>query len=435
VFIGPYEHHSNELPWRESCADLVTIGQDGAGEIDLAHLEYELRRHADRTVKIGSFLAASNVTGIASDVDRISVRLHRHGALACWDYAAAGPYLPIDMNAAPPVPDGHLAYKDAVFVSPHKFIGGPGTPGVLVAKGSLFRNQVPSVPGGGTIVWVSPSGHAYHPDPTTREEGGTPGIVESIRAGLVFALKEQVGTDEIRSREHDLARRALASWRANPNLEILGSTKLERLPIISFGVRHAGRLLHANFVVALLNDLFGIRARSGCFCAGPYIHRLYPIDEAWSARMQAEAAKGEMGAMLSFTRLSFNYFMSETVRDYIVDAIHLVAEGGWKLMPLYRFDPSTGLWRHLGAGAHDAHISLRDALASTPAPPATAPESILVDQLEAAREVIAAVETHPPTDRSPDPVPSAEFERIRWFPLPGEGLTQLTRSTRTELTP
>ena len=243
VFIGPYEHHSNELPWRESTAELVTIREDRAGAIDLDHLDYELRRHTDRPLKIGSFSAASNVTGIVTDVDRLAIALHRYGALSCFDYAAAGPYLPIDMNAAPPILDGHLAYKDAVFVSPHKFIGGPGTPGVLIAKRSLLRNRIPSVPGGGTILFVSPSEHAYHPDPAIREEGGTPGIVESIRAGLVFALKEQVGTDEIGRREHDLARRALASWGANPRIEILGSTELERLATVSFGVRHrAGRL-------------------------------------------------------------------------------------------------------------------------------------------------------------------------------------------------
>lgn len=433
VFLGPYEHHSNELPWRESTAELVTIRQDHAGAVDLDHLEYELRRYADRALKIGSFSAASNVTGIVTDVDRIAIALHRRGALACWDYAAAGPYLPIDMNAAPPIPDGHLAYKDAVFVSPHKFIGGPGTPGVLVAKRSLFRDRVPTVPGGGTILYVTPSGHAYHPDPAIREEGGTPGIVESIRAGLVFALKEQVGTEEIRRREHDLARRALDSWGANPRIEILGSTDLERLATVSFGVRHRGRLLHANFVAALLNDLFGIQARSGCFCAGPYIHRLYGIDDRWSDRMSAQAVEGQMGALLSFTRLSFNYVISEAAFAYILDAIHLIADEGWKLLALYDFDSATGLWRHR-SGTSEPPPGLRDVLTGTPAPLATAPESVLVDQLEAARLIIAELETHPPAGPLTDQVVSPEFERIRWFPLPGEALRQL-RASGTRLSP
>src|SRR5581483_6440451 len=183
-----------------------------------------------------------------------------HGALSCWDYATAGPYLPIEMRD-----------KHAVFLSPHKFVGGPGTPGVLVVKRGLLRNRVPSTTGGGTILFVSPRGHTYHPDPVIREEGGTPDIVGSIRAGLVFALKERVGAAEIRRRERNFARRALASWGANPAIEILGSTSAERLPIVTFGLRHPPRLLHSNFVVALLGDLFGIQARSGCFCAGPYL--------------------------------------------------------------------------------------------------------------------------------------------------------------------
>jgi selenocysteine lyase/cysteine desulfurase len=252
--------------------------------------------------KIGSFSAASNMTGIVTDVEGVSGLLRRHGALSCWDYAAAGPYLPIDMTG-----------KDAVFLSPHKFVGGPGTPGVLVAKRALFRNRVPTVPGGGTVLFVTPDDHTYHPDPSVREEGGTPAIVESIRAGLVFALKDDVGADVIRRRERDLARRALASWGANPNIETLGNPSVERLPIISFGLRHPPRLLHCNFVVALLNDLFGIQARSGCFCAGPYLHRIYRVDKAWSARMEAECRRGHIGAKLGFVRLSFSYFISDEV--------------------------------------------------------------------------------------------------------------------------
>jgi selenocysteine lyase/cysteine desulfurase len=427
VFIGPYEHHSNELPWRESVAEVVTIGEDRTGRIDLDHLAYELWRHADRPVKIGSFSAASNVTGIVTDVDAIAIMLHRHGSLSCWDYAAAGPYLPIDMNASPRAPDGHLAYKDAVFVSPHKFIGGPGTPGVLVAKRPLLRNRVPAVPGGGTVLFVSPSAHAYHPDPEVREEGGTPGIVESIRAGLVFGLKEAVGCDEIRRREHDLARRAIHSWRANPQIEILGSTQPERLAIVTLGLRHLAGLLHANFVVAVLSDLFGIQARSGCFCAGPYLHRTYGIDERWSARMRAEVSIGHIGVKLAFTRITFNYFISEGAFAYILDAVHLLAQEGWKLLPLYRFDPATGLWHHREA-MPDEPTSLLDALESAPRRLVAAPEDVLADQLEAARRIIRYVEARPPTGPLDDPMVSDEFERIRWFPLPGEGLKQLRAS-------
>jgi selenocysteine lyase/cysteine desulfurase len=423
VFVGPYEHHSNELPWRESVADVVPIREDAMGQVDVGHLDAELRRYADRRVKIGTFSAASNVTGIVADVERVAIALHRHGALSLWDYASAGPYLPIDMNPRPDVPDGHLAYKDAVFLSPHKFVGGPGTPGVLVAKRSLFRNRVPSVPGGGTIVFVSPTRQSYHPEPAIREEGGTPGIVEAIRAGLVFALKEAVGTDEIRRREGDFARRALRSWGANRRIEILGNRDCERLAIVSLGVRHGRGLLHSNFVVALLSDLFGIQARSGCFCAGPYIHRAYPIDDVWSARMDAECARGHLAAKLSFARLGFNYFTSEPVFDYIVEAVHLIADEGWKLLPLYRFDPESGHWRHAGARS-PATLSLQDAMRPHH-PLAAAPESALPGYLEQARSVIRAVEATPPHVTRRDITVSPEFEQIRWFPLPSEALAQL----------
>ena len=184
VFVGPYEHHSNELPWRESIADVVVIGEDADGHIDLADLSGQLIRYARRPLRIGSFSAASNVTGILTDTGAVAALLHAHGALSFWDYAAAGPYLPIRVAASAPGAGDH---KDAVFLSPHKFPGGPQTPGVLVVRRDLVRNTVPTVPGGGTVAFVDPVGHRYLDDPVAREEGGTPAIVESIRAGLVFA--------------------------------------------------------------------------------------------------------------------------------------------------------------------------------------------------------------------------------------------------------
>jgi hypothetical protein len=320
-----------------------------------------------------------------------------------------------------------LAYKDAVFLSPHKLVGGPGTPGVLIAKRALLGNRAPSLPGGGTIVFVSQSGHSYHPDPATREEAGTPAIVESIRAGLVFALKDAIGADEIRRRERAFALRALASWGRNPQLRILGSSELERLAIVSLGVRHPRGWLHANFVVAVLSDLFGIQARSGCFCAGPYIHRMYPIDDAWSEAMHEQARSGRMGATLAFSRISFGYYISEAVFDYIIKSIHLLASEGWKLLPQYRFDPRTGTWRH-AHGTSRPLLSLHDLSfdASTAGLAArrSAPESALAAQLVEAKRIIRAAETAPAS--APDPALTPEFDRIRWFPLPGEAYAELS---------
>ena len=244
VFVGPFEHHSNELPWRESIADVVTIPEDADGHIDLGRLEAELTTYADRSLKIGSFSAASNVTGIVSNTCAIADLLHRHGALSFWDFACAAPYVEIDMY--PKCPEHPLADKDAVFISPHKFVGGPGTPGVLVVRRSLLHNRVPDVVGGGTVAYVNPTEHRYVDDPIHREEGGTPAIIESIRAGLVFQLKQAVGVATIKEHEESYWQRAVATWSANPAIQVLGNTRSERLSILSFVVKRPGRSLPAS---------------------------------------------------------------------------------------------------------------------------------------------------------------------------------------------
>jgi selenocysteine lyase/cysteine desulfurase len=343
VFIGPYEHHSNELPWRESIAIVERIALDEHGQIDLDDLDAKLQQHQGRELKIGSFSAASNVTGIKTDVDGVSALLHQYGALAFWDYAAAAPYVGIDMN---PVIVASDCSKDAVFISPHKFIGGQGTPGVLVVKKHLLTNTVPSVVGGGTVSYVSPDSHSYVVDAVRREEGGTPAIVESIRAGLVFKLQQQVGTDLIEQKEHDFVSRALARWNDNENIEVLGDLSADRLSIVSMRIKHKGIDLHYGFVVALLNDLFGIQARGGCSCAGPYGHSLLNIDSELSNKLAAEIASGSMILRPGWTRLNFNYFISEETFDYIVSAIELVAEHGWKLLPYYSFNTASTTWSY-----------------------------------------------------------------------------------------
>ena len=430
VFIGPYEHHSNELPWRESIADVITIGEDADGRIDLAELEDELVRYADRPLKIGSFSAASNVTGIGTDTRAIGALLHRHGAYAFWDFAAAAPYVRIEMNMRDDRPDGDLIYKDAVFLSPHKFIGGPGTPGVLIAKRHLFHNSVPATPGGGTVQYVNPEEHRYLSDPEHREEGGTPAIIESIRAGLVFQLKEAVGWETIRAREHDFITRAIASWSQHPDLLILGNKDAWRLSIVSFVVRHQDAYLHHNFVVALLNDLFGIQARGGCSCAGPYGHRLLGIDLATSKEFEREIVRGCEGIKPGWVRVNFNYFLSETQFQFLLDAIHLIATDGWKFLPDYTFCPETGLWRHR-RGRPDATMRLADVTYRTGrmefrSRHATEPESALAGYLDDARRLVAAVGAGGATaSECTDAERTADFEALRWFPLPTEVAAEL----------
>ena len=414
VFVGPYEHHSNELPWRESIADVIEIKEDADGHIDLVELESRLVEHAGRPLLIGSFSAASNVTGIISDTSAISRLLHAHGALSFWDFAASAPYVDIEMGSSAAA-DG--VYKDAIFLSPHKLIGGPGTPGVLVVRRDLLRNEVPVVPGGGTVLYVSPDHHSYISDPEHREEGGTPAIIESIRAGLAFRLKETVGVTTIRALEHHFIRRAIESWSRNPNIEILGNPDAERLSIVSFVIRHGDRTLHHNFVVALLNDLFGIQARGGCSCAGPYGHRLLGIDLQTSSRIEEAVATGCEVIKPGWVRVNFNYFIAEEEFAYLIEAVHLVADQGWRLLPLYTYKPDTALWRHRdGLPRPPTSLSDLDFAGGGLEPPMTAPIEDLGQYLAEAKEILA----EEPESGGASPDLGAAGERLRWFPNPAE---------------
>jgi selenocysteine lyase/cysteine desulfurase len=422
VFIGPYEHHSNELPWRESIADVVVIHEDANGRIHVGELEARLQEFASRPLRIGSFSAASNVTGVVSDTAAISRLLHEHGALSFWDYAAAAPYVEITMNGDS---DDPLDYKDALFISPHKFVGGPGTPGVLVAKRRLFHNRVPTRPGGGTVDFVTETYHRYSEEPELREEGGTPAIIESIRAGLVFQLKEAVGTDVIHERETVFTRRAIERWERNPAIEILGPRDALRLAILSFTVRYDdGRYLHHDLVTALLNDLFGIQARGGCSCAGPYGARLLNINGQRLEDHVRKIEEGCRGLKPGWTRVGFNYFISEEEADFLLAAVDWVATHGWKLLPYYEFDALTGEWRHQDWRAH-APMSLHDVRYDGGAlrfdsHHTHAEEDAFERYFREAEAIRARAEEEVPGLEIEPTALEDDFERMRWFPLAHE---------------
>lgn len=417
VFIGPYEHHSNELPWRESIAEVEVIPLDTKGGIDLEALASALQRHAHRSLLIGSFSAASNVTGIKSDVAAVTRLLQAHGALAFWDYAAAGPYVAIDMNGENPL--------DAVFLSPHKFVGGPGTPGILVAKSALLRNRVPAMVGGGTVTYVTPEDHVYTSDVERREEGGTPAIVESIRAGLVFSLQQAVGTETIQARESALAERAMARLRACSNIEVLGSHEAPRLPIFSLRFRHGEHDLHYGFVVALLNDLFGIQARGGCSCAGPYAHALLGLEMAYSKQLEAAITAGASLLRPGWVRLNFNYFIDDEEFEYLLRALELVAEYGWRLLPWYEVDTLHGVWRFQSlAGARPDPIADQSWLERPTAVAKGQAPLALMTQLELAEYELCR-EDRPAAYSSVTLSPA--HEQLRWFVLPQE-VAAATRS-------
>ena len=411
VFIGPYEHHSNEIPWRESIADVVVIPLAQSGQLDIAILEQKLIQFADRELKIGSFPAASNVTGIKTDVDKVAALLHAHGAYSFWDYAAAAPYLAIDMNPSQPE-----CAKDAVFISPHKFVGGPGTPGILVVKKQLLNNSVPAVPGGGTVVYVTPEDHRFISDHERREEGGTPAIVESIRAGLVFGVQQAVGTQRIEELEADYKARALARWRSNSAIEILGNSDEDSLSIFSLRFKYRDKDLHYSFITALLNDLFGIQARGGCSCAGPYGHELLGMDMIYSRALEKQIVQGHTVLRPGWVRLNFNYFIGDETFNYLLDAVDLVASHGWKLLPYYEFDKTSGTWRFQGEKMQLDSLSLatvlntencmeKDTLIALDPAFAEAKQVLEQEKIQGQRYML----TLPP-----------EADKLRWFVLPQE---------------
>ncbi|CEG36424.1 hypothetical protein F444_17437 [Plasmopara halstedii] len=277
VFTCPFEHDLNLLPRRESlAADFVEISDANDGGLDVKELERQLRLYSNRKLKIGIFTAATNLTGMLMDVDKISKLLHQFGALACWDYATGAPYMEIDMN-----PSDLLAYKDAIFFSGHKFVGGPGSPGVLIVKKNLMQNEVPTTPGGGTVLFVTEKAQKYLSDIVSREEGGTPDILGSIRLGLAFRLKERVGANTIMALGRHHAQHVRETLIRNSNIVLFArqTDKMDQLPIFSIMIRFDDRFLHHNFVCALLNDLFGVQAHGGCQCAGPYAARMLGLNK------------------------------------------------------------------------------------------------------------------------------------------------------------
>jgi hypothetical protein len=288
---------------------------------------------------------------------------------------------------------------------------------------------VPDVPGGGTVRYVSTDEHDYHQEVEHREEAGTPAIVESIRAGLVFQLKEAVGPDVIEAREADFVHRAIHAWEQHPNINVLGSHEADRLSIVSFVIRHEDRYLHHNYVVALLNDVFGIQSRGGCSCAGPYGHRLLGIDLDRSHEFQREINRGCEGIKPGWVRVNFNYFIDEPTFDYIVEAVSMVASEGAHLLPMYDFEPDSGLWHHrLGTRApamslHD--VSYEDGAMTFENRRHTHPID-LGRHLDDARSLFATARAeHPPA--CSHPVTNDDFEHLRWFPYADDVTTGSTR--------
>jgi selenocysteine lyase/cysteine desulfurase len=349
VFVGPYEHHSNEISWRENLSTVVEVRLAPDGGIDIGHLESLLQNPAYRDrMRIGAFSAASNVTGMRTPVHEIASLLHQYNAIASFDYAASAPYVEIDMNPPAGKYPGDASI-DAVSISPHKFLGGPGATGVLVFNQRIYnRDLPPSVSAGGTVDYVGPTSQDFIHAIEEREKPGTPGVLQVLKAGLAFQIKDQIGVEAIERREAELLNRVFGRWRDNDNVEILGNPDpARRISIISFNLKdHRGKYLHPKFVTTLLNDLFGIQSRAGCSCAGPYGHRLLDIDFEKSEQYRKWISKGFSGIKPGWCRVSMHYVMDDIEADYIADAIEFVADHGYYFLPLYNFDVHTGAWLH-----------------------------------------------------------------------------------------
>lgn len=388
VFVGPYEHHSNLIPWRESGCEIVMIPEDPITKIvDIKTLEEKLQlpQYMGNRLKMGAFSAASNITGIVSDVNSITATLHKHNALSFLDYATGAPYLPIDMN---PPPDEQYTSsqiaKDAIFISPHKMIGGISTPGVLVVKKNLVNQTIaPSRSGGGTVFYVTHKHHRFLSNRIERFEGGTPNVVGIIRAGLTFLVKRQISNKyvhaakklkqentyivpkDIENYEYDTFRKVVERLkRTSPNLIMLGTAsetdmKNNHLPIFSFLIKCGERFLHFNYVCAILNDLFGIQSRGGCMCSGPYSQHLLGLttvvngDEVpneINQRLEYALVHFKEKAELlrpGFTRLSLPFKGCRSIElEYIVRALEWMSKNAWVFMCQYRCNHRTGEWRH-----------------------------------------------------------------------------------------
>jgi selenocysteine lyase/cysteine desulfurase len=338
VFITHMEHHSNHTSWVETICDVVILNPDSENRVDPSELERQLEKYKDRHLKFGAFTAASNVTGVEPPYYELAKIMHKYGGYAFIDYAGAGPYVDINMH-----PEDKDAYLDAVFFSPHKFLGGPGTSGVMVFNKYLYNRTVPDHPGGGTVEWTNPWGeHKYFEDIEMREDGGTPGFLQAMRTAMAIEIKEQMDTKLIRQREKELVDKAFDGFTKIPGLHILADNVRERLGIFSFYVDG----IHYNLIVKLLNDRFGIQTRGGCACAGTYGHFLLGVSREESQRIVEKISSGDLSEKPGFVRVSLHPTLDDEELDFIIDAVKQIVENIDDWVRDYSYDKKTNEWSH-----------------------------------------------------------------------------------------
>lgn len=338
VFISHMEHHSNQTTWLETIADVIIVPSCEKGLFCMDNFALLLEQYKDRIVKIASVTACSNVTGIKTPYHEIAKLMHQNKGICFVDFACSGPYVEIDMH-----PADSEAYLDAVFLSPHKFLGGPGTSGVLIFNKKLYKNMVPDNPGGGTVSWTNPWGkHKYLDNIEDREDGGTPGFLQVIKTALAVQLKEEMGIDNILKREHEIVDQVFEQFQEVTNLHILAGEHKDRLGVISFYIDD----LHFNLGVKILNDRFGIQTRGGCSCAGTYGHFLLHVDEAKSNELSSKIDSGDLILKPGWIRMSIHPTTTNAEIQFVTEAITALAENHKEWANDYKYNPSTNEFAH-----------------------------------------------------------------------------------------
>jgi len=331
VFVTKQEHHSNHTSWLTTVAEVVLIDFDEHLQVDANHLESLLKKYNSRKLKIGSFSAASNVTGIKTNYHQLAKLMHQYGGYAFVDFAASAPYVPIDMH-----PSDEMERLDAIFFSPHKFLGGPGSAGILIFNKSLYHNEIPDKPGGGTVTWTNPWGeYAFFNDIELREDGGTPGFMELIKVALAIRLKEQMTCDAIAEREDKQIRYVIEKLSVIDKVHVLAGDKLDRIGAVSFTIDG----IHYNLLAKLLNDHYGIQVRGGCACAGTYGHVLLDVDREKSKRFTDAIDRNDLSNKPGFIRFSLHPIMSNGDLEYSMQAIEEIVKNIDKYKQGYIYHP------------------------------------------------------------------------------------------------
>ena len=348
VFISHMEHHSNQTSWLETIADVVVIPADEEGLFSVENFKSLVQQYQERSFKIASITSCSNVTGIKTPYYEVAKIIHAHGGVCFVDFACSGPYVEINMH-----PSDNDAYLDAIFFSPHKFLGGPGTSGVLIFNKNLYKNNVPDCPGGGTVSWTNPWGeHKYIDNIEDREDGGTPGFLQVIKTALAIQLKEKMGINNILDREHELVDYVFAQLEQEENITILAGQHKDRLGVVSFYIKD----LHFNLGVKMLNDRFGIQTRGGCSCAGTYGHYLLHVDQETSHNLVCKIDSGDLTEKPGWIRMSIHPTTTNAEIEYVCDAIRQLAQNHSTWANEYNYNAKTNEYLHQDAKATEKEL-------------------------------------------------------------------------------